>query len=232
MKLKYAVKLAAIKAAYTQLGVTTQPSASVTAGIFQVQRLEANIQTLNRIVASAQEGNFMLFAALFDTFYIRDGAGASDAAVFDFFKTLTDDAGVAEEANNSFRKSLAHTAAFGDSIYSQRAYRRGFFHTTATADNALFGVGKPLSDASGTLDSRYVVTGKHISDMPAATDTLVVALTGQRSDSALFGDASDVAFNKTLLELASTADAGSVRIQSYSGSTYFGEDYVGASRTF
>lgn len=448
MKIKFAVKIAAIKAAYTQLGVTTQPSISVTAGIFQAQRLSANVQTLNRILADAQEGNFIYFAKYFDTFYVKDGARPSDGMVFELFRYLADDSDVAdlyiaefnkivgdnvgisdtEEFTKDFKRPLADapvvselytstfskprsdgfsaaddaaklhpnkvvfettyfsdgidtfdfgkaledtprptdaheyalgkplsdayaagdapslgqgkvledsvssigdyvfifakkapgdtfgavdqintfsvsksladassaadevntfyivkfladqpaasdsinsfgttkqledslfvtddvdgeatilddqevqfvkqrtdTAFIGDSIYIQRVYLRDFFHAAATADDALFSVGKTLSDASGALDNKYVVTGKHTYDIPAATDTLAFALTRARADSALLGDVNEVAFNKTLLELASTADAGSLRSQGYSDFTYFREDFVGASRTF
>lgn len=503
MRIKYAVKIAAIKAAYTQLGVTTQPSISVTAGIFQAQRLSANVQTLNRILADAQEGNFIYFAKYFDTFYVKDGARPSDEMVLELFKHLADDSDVAdlyiaefnkivgdsvgisdtEEFAKDFNRPLTDTpsvselyastfsrpradgfsaaddaaklhpnkgsfettyfsddidtfdlgkfeqdgvpltdlyrvayakptvadvfsvsdtdrrnvdkplfeevfspddyvvlftkkapddplvlseqlikdlarglsdafgvtevhalepgkvvydqvagvgdyvflltkkapdspvavgdlgarlgsgkvitdttaladtlntiglqkpqedsaaavdvnttattkqltddvsftddvdgeasilddqeiqfvkqrtdtAFIGDSIYIQRVYIRDFFHTAAAADDALFGVGKTLSDTSGTSDSTNMVTGKHIYDIPVAAETLAFALNSARADSALFGDVNEVAFNKTLLELTSTADAGSLRSQGYADFTYFGEDFVGASRTF
>ena len=503
MRLKYAVKIAAIKAAYTQLGVTTQPSISVTAGIFQAQRLSANVQTLNRILADAREGNFIYFAKYFDTFYVKDGARPSDEMVFELFRYLADDSDVADlyiaEFNKivgdsvgisdiedftkdfhrplvdvpvvdeayatSFQKSRADgfsatddaaklhpnkvasettyfsdgiytldfgkfeqdgvpltdlyrvayakptvadvfsvsdtdrrnvdkplfeavfipddyvvlftkkvpddplvlseqlikdlarvlgdafgvteahalelgkvvsdqvagigdyvflltkkapdspvavgdlgarlgsgkattdatavadtlntiglqkpqedsaaavdvnttattkqltddvsftddvdgeasilddqeiqfvkqrtdTTFLGDSIYIQRVYIRDFSHAAATADDALFAVWKTLSDTSGASDSTNRVTGKHIYDMPVAADTLAFAFTSARTDSAFFGDVNEVAFNKTLLELTSTADTGSLRSQGYCDFTYFAEDYVGASRIF
>jgi hypothetical protein len=448
LKLKYAVKIAALKAVYTQLGTTAKSSVSATASIFQAQRLKANVQTLNRILSDAEEGNFIYFAKYFDTFYVNDGTRPSDQMVFELFRYLADDSYTADlyiaqfnkivgdgvgisdtdefiknfnrplaeapaaldsfvshfsrpvadaffaaddaaalhpnkvvsevtylsdgidtfavgkpledipvfleahrydfgkpvsdaysisEAHSlepgkvlqdtvsgigdyafiftkkapgdtlgatdqittvtfgkpltdssaaadaidtfAFSKALYDTpllsdeitsfattkqlydsvfatddvdgtatilddqemqfvkqrtdvAFIGDSIYLQRGYIRDFFEDAAAADAALFSLGKTLSDVSSTSDTTNVVTGKQNYDIPVATETLSLAFTSPRTDSALIGDANEVAFNKTLQELASTADAGSLRSQGYSDFTYFGEDFVGASRTF
>jgi hypothetical protein len=150
---------------------------------------------------------------------------------------VTDDvdgeASILDDQEIQFVKQRTDTAFIGDSIYIQRVYIRDFSHTAAAAaDDALFSVGKTLSDTSGMSDSTNVVTGKHIYDIPVAAETLAFAFSSARADSALLGDVNEVAFNKTLLELTSTADAGSLRSQGYADFTYFGEDFVGASRTF
>ena len=142
------------------------------------------------------------------------------------------EASILDDQEIQFVKQRTDTAFIGDSIYIQRVYIRDFSHAAATADDALFAIGKTLSDTSGTSDSTNMVTGKHIYDIPVAAETLAFALNSARADSALFGDVNEVAFNKTLLELTSTADAGSLRSQGYADFTYFGEDFVGASRTF
>jgi hypothetical protein len=256
LKLRYAVKIAAIKAAYTQLGVTTQPSASVTAGIFQVQRLGASIQTLNRIVASVKEGNFMLFAALFDTFYIRDGAGASDAAVFNFFKTLTDDvdgaASILDDQEMQFVKQHTDVVGFSDLIqfgfvYSRQhtdvvgfsdliqfgfVYPRQLNDTGVSLDSFAFSAAKALADGHTVSDVINVLTGKHFSDTFSASETLAKAVSAARIDSALLGDAHAAASSKVLSDTPLLADAGSLRSQGYCDFAYFAEDYVGASRTF
>ena len=231
MKLRYAVKIAAvravytqlgvttqtsvsetaaIKAAYTQLGITKQTSVSATAGIFRAQRLGASIQTLNRIVASVQEGNFMLFAALFDTFYIRDGAGASDAAVFNFFKTLTDDAGVAEEATNSFMKALAHTATLGDEI-DFFAFGKSFQNTSAVAEAYAAHIQKTLSDGfSVAEDAASLRPHKSLFEAPAAADEINNFGVGKASaDAPLALDAHAVSSSKPLTNTSAAADAPS-----------------------
>jgi hypothetical protein len=236
LKLRYAVKIAAIKAAYTQLGVTTQPSASVTAGIFQVQRLGASIQTLNRIVASVKEGNFMLFAALFDTFYIRDGAGASDAAVFNFFKTLTDDvdgaASILDDQEMQFVKQHTDVVGFSDLIQFGFFYSRQLNDTGVSLDSVAFSAAKALADGHTVSDVINVLTGKHFSDTFSASETLAKAVSAARIDSALLGDAHAAASSKVLSDTPLLADAGSLRSQGYCDFAYFAEDYVGASRTF
>jgi hypothetical protein len=231
LKLRYAVKIAAvravytqlgvttqtsvsetaaIKAAYTQLGITKQTSVSATAGIFRAQRLGASIQTLNRIVASVQEGNFMLFAALFDTFYIRDGAGASDAAVFNFFKTLTDDAGVAEEATNSFMKALAHTATLGDEI-DFFAFGKSFQNTSAVAEAYAAHIQKTLSDGfSVAEDAASLRPHKSLFEAPAAADEINNFGVGKASaDAPLALDAHSVSSGKLLTNTSAAADAPS-----------------------
>jgi len=228
LKLRYAVKIAAvravytqlgvttqtsvsetaaIKAAYTQLGITKQTSVSATAGIFRAQRLGASIQTLNRIVASVQEGNFMLFAALFDTFYIRDGAGASDAAVFNFFKTLTDDAGVAEEATNSFMKALAHTATLGDEI-DFFAFGKSFQNTSAVAEAYAAHIQKTLSDGfSVAEDAASLRPHKSLFEAPAAADEINNFGVGKASaDAPLALDAHSVSSGKLLTNTSAAAD--------------------------
>lgn len=149
---------------------------------------------------------------------------------------VTDDvdgeASILDDQEMQFVKQRTDTAFIGDSIYIQRDYIRAFFETAAAADTALFSVGKTLSDGSSTSDATYMVTGKQLYDIPVATETLSLAFTSTRTDSALIGDATVVSPNKVLLDLASTADAGSLRSQGYADFTYFGEDFVGASRTF
>ena len=171
-----------------------------------------------------------------------DSAAAVDVNTTATTKQLTDDvsftddvdgeASILDDQEMQFVKQRTDTAFIGDSIYIQRVYIRAFFDTAAAADTALFSVGKTLSDGSSTSDSTNVVTGKQIYDIPVAAETLAFAFNSPRADSALLGDVNEVAFNKTLLELTSTADAGSLRSQGYADFTYFGEDFVGVSRTF
>jgi hypothetical protein len=399
MKLKSAVKIAAIKAVYTQLRVTTQSSISVTAGFFQTQRISANIQTINRILADAQQGNFVYFAKYFDTYYIRDGARPSDELTFNFQKffnstdvaTLTeahftdfgkllgevvsiadleqvlkdfarpvfdplqvsdisvkgifktpsveelsvgdtlepflfgknsfDSVGAIEtlrrdmakavgddtdqeyvadgyffedyivgspteilatfdlfastlaksfsdssSASDAFERQVDFSRAFNDSVFFTddvdgaasilddqemqffkftndaafigeeidivTEFNRDFADSAASTDSVARFTSKVLTNAFGVTDNKNVLTSKHIYDIPVVSDVLAKSTSSARSDSALLGDADTFALNKLLQDLTSTADAGSLRSQNYSDFTYFGEDFVGASRTF
>jgi len=399
MKLKSAVKIAAIKAVYTQLRVTTQSSISVTAGFFQTQRISANIQTINRILADAQQGNFIYFAKYFDTYYIRDGARPSDELTFNFQKffnstdvaTLTeahftdfgkllgevvsivdleqvlkdfarpvfdplqvsdipvksisktpsveelsvgdtlepflfgknpfDSVGAIEtlrrdmakavgddtdqeyvadgyffedyivgspteilatfdlfastlaksfsdssSASDAFERQVDFSRAFNDSVFFTddvdgaasilddqemqffkftndaafvgeeidivTGFNRAFVDSAASTDSVARFTSKVLTNAFGVTDNKNVLTSKHIYDIPVVSDVLAKSTSSARSDSALLGDVDTFALNKLLQDLTSTADAGSLRSQNYSDFTYFGEDFVGASRTF
>jgi hypothetical protein len=149
---------------------------------------------------------------------------------------VTDDidgeASILDDQEVQFVKQRSDAAFIGDSIHINTGNRRRFSHTAATADDVVFSIGRTLSDIPDVSDRINMLTGKHINDIPVAVDTLAFALSRARTDSAFLGDANEAAFNKTLLERASIADAGSLRSQNYSDFTYFAEDYVGASRTF
>lgn len=192
MKLKSATFVAQTKAVFTQLSSV------------------ANVTTLNRIIASAREGNFMLFAALFDTFYIRDGAGASDAAVFNFFKTLTDDAGVAEEATNSFMKALAHTATFGDEI-EFFAFGKSFQNTSAVAEAYAAHIQKPFNDGfSVAEDAASLRPNKGLFEAPAAADAINTFGVGKaNADVPLALDAHAFSSSKPLTNTSAAIDAPS-----------------------
>ena len=149
----------------------------------------------------------MLFAALFDTFYIRDGAGASDAAVFNFFKTLTDDAGVAEEATNSFMKALAHTATLGDEI-DFFAFGKSFQNTSAVAEAYAAHIQKTLSDGfSVAEDAASLRPHKSLFEAPAAADEINNFGVGKASaDAPLALDAHAVSSSKPLTNTSAAAD--------------------------
>lgn len=355
MKLKSAELVNALSAAFEQLNVLTQTSVNI-----------------NQNVVKAEQGNFLLFAKFFDTFYIDDNTRPSEEMVFEFFKTLTDDYAVAENATLAFTKSVndagyvfdrdiiafikgafdeiaasddyffafeksvneivagvgdqtfvftkkaageivgttdndvlafakaladngfiaeaIDTLAYGknlsetprltdtintigttkalednvnvtddvdgaasilddqemqfrkirtdnasvaESFYRQVSFVRAFTEASGLTDVDVIAFAKSLGDGTSASESINMLTSKHIYDTPAASETLAKALTkAPFLDSALIGDATAVAAGKALLDLASTADAGSLRSQGYSDFTYFSEDYVGASTTF
>ena len=178
----------------------------------------------------------MLFAALFDTFYIRDGAGASDAAVFNFFKTLTDDvdgaASILDDQEMQFVKQHTDVVGFSDLIQFGFFYSRQLNDTGVSLDSVAFSAAKALADGHTVSDVINVLTGKHFSDTFSASETLAKAVSATRIDSAFLGDAHAAASAKVLSDTPLLADAGSLRSQGYCDFAYFAEDYVGASRTF
>lgn len=193
---------------------------------------------------------------------LTDAAATLDNDVIAFSKALADhgflaeaidtlafgkglsDAPVASDAIDSFglTKALTDTVTFTDDIDGaasilddqEMQFRKIKSNIASAAETFTRQVGynRLFSDNSIASETHYVVTGKHLSDIPVATETLAKSLTRQRSDSALFGDASVVTSGKVLLNLASSTDAGSLRSQGYTDFTYFAEDFVGASTTF
>jgi hypothetical protein len=154
MKLLSAAFIKQIRASFTQYKTT------------------AVAATLNRILVEAEEGNFIYFAKYFDTFYVKDGAGASDGAVLDFFKTLTDDAAVAENATNQFMKALAHTAGAADQI-NTKAFGKNFQNTSVVQEAYAAYLQKPLSHGFSVADDAAKLHPNKITfDIAGAADEI------------------------------------------------------------
>ena len=130
MKLKSAVPIGAIKAAFTELRLTTATP----------------VATLNKILMQVEQGDFILFANLFDTFYVQDGAAPLDAAVLSFFKSFTDDAAVADEALVVLNRVLADTFGATDEI-TRLEVIKGFLDTAVVLESHSLGFARPLDDA-------------------------------------------------------------------------------------
>ena len=203
MKLQSAVRIAAIKAAYTQLKTTTESSIRLTAGIFQSDPISFSVATLNRILMEAEQGYFVTFTQRFDEVFAADGAGASDGAVLEFFKTLTDDAAVAENATNQFMKALANTAGASDNLTF--ALGRNFQNLSVIEEAYAAHFQKPRSDAFSVSDTlEPFLFGKNPSDTPVFADAL------RKDMTRIIGDDTD---------------------QDYVTDGYFWDDYVEGPRT-
>jgi len=155
---------------------------------------------------------------------LTDGVNATD--------DVDGTASILDDQEMQFMKDRTDVASASDSLYRQVDYVRAYTDAGYFGDDAIFDVGKAVFDTPSASDSTNLLTGKHIYDIPVASETLAYALARVRSDSALLGDAKVVTPGKVLLDLASTADAGSLRSQGFADFTYFAEDFVGASRTF
>ncbi len=190
MKLKSAEFFGRIKATYTQL------------------KSVASFADLSRIVAAAQTGNFIVFAALFDNFYVNDGAGASDGAVLDFFKTLTDDAGAADDATNAFMKALADHAALSDGI-DFIAFGKNFQNPSVVAEAYTAHIQKHLGDAfEAADDAAKLHPNKVLSDTNTVADAINTFEVGlAKVDSSLAADLSQHDFGKNAADAANLADA-------------------------
>ena len=208
MKLKSAVKIAALKAVYTQLRVTTQSSISVTAGFFQTQRISANIQPINRMLADVQQGNFVYFAKYFDTYYIRDGARPSDELTFNFekFFNSNDVATLTEAHFTDFGKLLGDVVSIVDLEQVLKDFARPIFDTLQVSDIPAKGISKaPFVEELSVGDTlEPFLFGKNPFDTVGAIETL------RRDMAKIVGDDTD---------------------QEYVADGYFFEDYIVGSPT-
>lgn len=224
MRLKSAKKIAALSAVFTQLRTTTTSSISATAGIFQADKLSFNVSTLNRILAEATQGSFVYFAKYFDNFTIADGSGAQDGAVFAFFKTLTDDAGIAESATTQFTKALNDIGVFSDEDVFAMVKR--LTDTSRVADAYAAGLQKPLSDnITSAEDETFVLTKKvkgdeavlgdqintrgvekPLTDEAPVSELHTAQVSKPQSDNASAGDAERIDATKALLDRVNVSD--------------------------
>ena len=170
MKLKSAVFLNALRAAYEQLQVRSAAVAP-------------------RLTLEAIQGEFVLFANLFDGTDAYDGTGAIDelsfaflrnfagqdnahlvdAAVRTFNKTLADQGIVTEEHRYDFFKELVELTAVDDAY--QMSFATGFSDDYAVDDSYASLVAKPFSDAASLAEISVRGVGKGSFDTTTFADT-------------------------------------------------------------
>ena len=171
MKLKSAVFLNALNAAFTQLKTKMTP--------VQIAKLKMK----------AEQGMFAIFSEFGNAVNAADGVGGADGALLHFFKTLTDSTALAEDAVLAFNKGLSETigvaeanimsygkplgdaAALAESI--SKAFPKSFADSFSVAeDAAILGVNKPFSETPGVTDVLRPSTSKGLSETPALTDAI------------------------------------------------------------
>ena len=217
MKLKSAVFISALKAAYKALGISVTYS------------------EVSRITFVASAGFFLQLLEKTDT------ATVPDVAVLNFFKALTDETGAAEDATLQFFKVLADTGVTTDTQVI--SFFKALTETATTSELVIRAVAKNVFDQAGATDAIDIRSfGKVFNDQANVTDDVDGAATTQDDQEMQFfkniseaPTATDVltaAFTTTYAHSTSATDAGSLRSQGFSDFTYFEEDYVGASRTF
>ena len=91
MKLKSAVFLNALNAAFTQLKTKMTTA--------QIAKMKMKVE----------QGMFTIFSEFGNTVNASDGVGGADGALLHFFKTLTDSTSLAEDAVLAFNKGLSET---------------------------------------------------------------------------------------------------------------------------
>ena len=171
MKLKSAVFLNALNAAFTQLKTKMTP--------VQIAKMKMK----------AEQGMFAIFSEFGNAVNAADGVGGADGALLHFFKTLTDSTALAEDAVLAFNKGLSETinitdphvvsygkplgdaAAVAESI--SKAFPKSFADSFSVAeDAAILGLSKPFSETPGVTDVLRPSANKGLSETPSFVDAI------------------------------------------------------------
>lgn len=183
MKLKSVELVNALKASFQQLNVMTQTSVNV-----------------NQNVVKAEQGNFLLFAKFVDTFYIDDNARPSDEMIFEFFKTLTDDAATADTAALAFNKSVEDSGYVLDD--DKISFIKGAFEEIAATETYAMAFGKLLEDQVANAEDHAVIFSKKAAEeLVGMNDEAIAKITSMaKADTADLADAHNYAFAKSLTD--------------------------------
>lgn len=171
MRLKSAVSIAAIKAAFTELGLTATPTTDATTGIATTDRIKFDVATLNRLILSLDQGDFLLFKQ-FPTGTDVDGADITDSAILSFMRELADDTVVSDEALVVLGRALAEAPGVTDEI-TARDFLKGLLETAVVQEAHAFSFARPLEDSYLASDLISIGSVRDLSDSAALTDELL-----------------------------------------------------------
>ena len=153
MKIKSAVFLNALNAAFTQL------------------KTKMTTAQIARLKMKAEQGNFLLFSELASTVAAADGVGSVDGALLHFFKTLTDSTALAEDAVLAFNKGLSETIGVAEA--NIMSYGKPLADSAVVAELISKAVPKSFADSfSIAEDAASLELGKIFSESPSVTDVL------------------------------------------------------------
>lgn len=194
MRLKSAELVNALSASFEQLNVLTQTSVNI-----------------NQNVVKAEQGNFLLFAAFLDTFYIEDGSRPSDQLVFDLLKPLVDDAAIAELASKGVIKAFNDAGYLTDSERLQ--FAKNVFETITTSDPYYFEFAKALNDiVAGVGDQAFLFTKKVEGETVGAAEAISLGAGLGKSDTSTALDEPAFTLGKPLLHDYLVADAHTLAV--------------------
>tara|TARA_B100000780_G_scaffold14863_1_gene9935 strand:- start:2054 stop:2719 length:666 start_codon:yes stop_codon:yes gene_type:complete len=220
MKLKSAVFVSALKAAYKTLGIS------------------ATYAEVARMTYKATAGFFLRLLAK------ADSATALDEILLSFFRGLPPNAaGVSEDATLAFFKVFADNGFTTDEqIISLLKVVSDQVVVTGDVVNTR-GVLKSLEDqplATDAVNSKFLT--RALADQARPTDDLdgdstieddqEVQFFTTKTEIVVPADLLVLTAARPLSDTTSATDTGLLRMQSYSDLTYFAGDYVGLTRTF
>lgn len=223
MILKSITKVGQIKAAFKRLGISVAP-----------KKLP--------IAVSFDLGFWLIDVYIDGNVNVSDKTGAEDAFVFAMSKPLTDVATIVETVSKAFGRAFADGSAITDNdvllvgkvFADPTTMTDAFSHAHSKVLANIVGVTDDIDAAASILDDQEMQFVKNTTNATAITDlfTRVVAFNRTFTDPTTMTDDESWSLGKSITELPSVTDAGSLRSHSYCDITFFGEDFVGASRTF
>lgn len=211
----------ALKAAFEQLGVSVGTTAvGPTPTFHTIGKLTLGASALRRMISDAEQGNFILFASLFDSILAEDGSAIADGAVYALVKAAEDDATIADRFLSAFTKGLAEAGVFTDDEVLQFA--------------------KAIADLAAVMDVHRLLTVKRPSDLSVVGDSGYAFDISKRLESAAFftddvdgaasaQDDQEMQFVKVTGNAASTSDTFYWRVdfdRAFSDTTLLGGDYI------
>jgi len=221
--LKSITKVGQIKAAFKRLGISVAP-----------KKLP--------IAVSFDLGYWLIDVYIDGNVNVSDKTGAEDAFVFAMGKPLTDVATIVETVSKAFGRAFADGSAItdndvllvGKAFADPTTMTDAFSHAHSKVLANIVGVTDDIDGAASILDDQEMQFFKNTTNATAITDlfTRVVAFNRTFTDPTTMTELVSRAVGRSITELPSVTDAGSLRSHSYCDITFFGEDFVGASRTF
>jgi hypothetical protein len=187
VKLKSVELVNALSAEFEQLNVLTQTSVNI-----------------NQNVVKAEQGNFLLFASFFDTFYVEDGTRPSDALFFGYFKTFEDASAVADLAAKSLIRGVSDSGYVVDSEVIR--FVKGEFEQVGSVDTHSFDFGKDLADlVSGIGDQVFIFAKKFPEDPVGVAEAVSLDASLVKGDTTGLQDEPALATAKPIAEIIASA---------------------------
>ena len=190
-----------------------------------IKRLGISVAAKTLPISMAIEvGNFLIEKVLAGGVDVYDGTGAVDEFMFDYFKTLTDDAATADDAVYAFNKvlndtpgvtdievlqfykSLADVATFSDTHYADFS-KELVTDISAIGDHAYAYVKKVKEDLATVADAEYQLFVKALTEAPSLVDAIDTVTFFKNSQGvAGFTDTETFAFAKYLIDNVNATD--------------------------
>ncbi len=166
---------------------------------------------------------FQISKGLFENPKIEEGAY--------FAEDYTDPGYTIVSIELSFTKPLSESVAAADTLFALNMLI-GPTDAVSMVDSIVFTRILAFADAADVLSVSELSAAKPFADQYTVADFPNVVPNKRIVDGAGAVDTVVIAANLGIVDAASIADSGSIRMQDYCDFTYFAEDYVGEARTF